>query len=188
MPSSALIGGFKSSCRLRALFLFVEFPALLESPQGFCGKTGATRKLRLAVILFENHLPGSPVVIVGKKGMSGLNDLDEALKAIRADYFASLEGRYEGIARDWNNLMQEENDAGALGDLIRRVHNLVGSGALYGLEELSDTARSFEFFLSEQNHFTSGANGEAAEQGLALLGRLRTAMLHPRHEENSLRF
>ncbi len=115
--------------------------------------------------------------------MPGLIKMDDMLRAIRAEYFAGLEGRYEGIAKDWTLLVQDEGGEVVLSDLMRRAHNLVGSGALYGLAELSEAARNFEVFLSELDDPTGAANSEAAEQGFALLEGLRIVMLNPIQEK-----
>lgn len=108
---------------------------------------------------------------------SEMQAMEDTLRTIRAEYFAGLDERYEGIAKDWGIVSEGGGNELILDDLIRRVHNLAGSGALYGIRQLSTTARMFEDFLGAHAVGQGGEPGEAKALGDALLGALRIAMM-----------
>ena len=106
-----------------------------------------------------------------------LREMEEKLKALREEYFLNLAGRYEDIAEEWGAVARGEADQAVARELFRKVHSLVGSGALYGLEAVSQAARGFESFLNALDG--TAPVGGTVREGDGLLEALRLSMENP---------
>lgn len=79
-------------------------------------------------------------------------DKNQQLKALCDEYAAQLPDKLTAIRLDWSTLI-EKNDRHLLKELIRKAHNLIGSGATFGFSELSEVAAQLENILRQyQEH------------------------------------
>jgi len=72
----------------------------------------------------------------------------EKLAGLRADYARDLPDKLAEIQAGWRTHL-ESPTAATHGDLVRRVHNLAGTGATFGLPAISECARALERFLHD---------------------------------------
>ena len=72
--------------------------------------------------------------------------VDDAFRALRIEYLASLPGRLEELRADVAGLRSGKPDAGAA--LKVRLHRLAGSGGSYGFVRLSALAREAERWIA----------------------------------------
>ena len=72
--------------------------------------------------------------------------VDDAFRALRIEYLASLPGRLDELRADVAGLRSGKPEAGA--SLKVRLHRLAGSGGSYGFVQLSSLAREAEHWLS----------------------------------------
>ncbi len=72
--------------------------------------------------------------------------VDDAFRALRIEYLASLPGRLEELRADVAGLRSGRPDAGP--SLKVRLHRLAGSGGSYGFVQLSSLAREAERWLT----------------------------------------
>jgi HPt (histidine-containing phosphotransfer) domain-containing protein len=72
--------------------------------------------------------------------------VDDAFRALRLEYLASLPDRLEKLRADVASLRSGKPDAGAA--LKVRLHQLAGSGGSYGFVRLSALAREAERWLA----------------------------------------
>lgn len=72
--------------------------------------------------------------------------VDDAFRALRVEYLASLPSRLEELRQDVAALRAGNSDAG---DALKvRLHRLAGSGGSYGFVQLSSLAREAERWLT----------------------------------------
>ena len=72
--------------------------------------------------------------------------VDDAFRALRIEYLASLPDRLEEMRADVASL--RSGDAAAVPTLKVRLHRLAGSGGSYGFVQLSSLAREAERWLT----------------------------------------
>ena len=84
------------------------------------------------------------------------------LERQRADYVLALPPRLAEVESLWEAVAQGTPAADELARLIRAAHSLAGSGAVFGLVELSASARSLELLLQRLAESTQGPRGNAA--------------------------
>ena len=76
-------------------------------------------------------------------------NIDSQMEALKLQYINGLDAKFENISGQWaeviNSGLSTENFKG----LLRLVHNMTGSSGLFGLSDLSDTARLLEDTLVE---------------------------------------
>ena len=83
--------------------------------------------------------------------MSTPSTINEALRAMRAQYQASLPGKLAEIAALWEALRHAKKlDAATTQTLHRLVHSLTGSGATFGMSALSLAAKTLELTLKDE--------------------------------------
>jgi chemotaxis protein histidine kinase CheA len=79
--------------------------------------------------------------------MSGLDDtVAQQIAALRQAYLAQLPAKLAEIVTaidDWRS----RGDPDVLFNAYRLTHSLAGSGAIYGIAELSEAARAMELFV-----------------------------------------
>lgn len=80
-----------------------------------------------------------------------LAEVEKMLAALREEYAAQLPSRLEAMEKNWHALVHADWDPVLLSTIIRQVHSLAGSGATYGLAQVSERARALERFLKELN-------------------------------------
>jgi hypothetical protein len=73
--------------------------------------------------------------------------VDDAFRALRIEYLASLPGRLEELRADVAGLRSGMPGAGP--SLKVRLHRLAGSGGSYGFVQLSSLAREAERWLTD---------------------------------------
>jgi HPt (histidine-containing phosphotransfer) domain-containing protein len=73
--------------------------------------------------------------------------VDDAFRALRIEYLASLPARIEELRADVAGLRVGKPDAGA--SLKTRLHRLAGSGGSYGFVRLSALAREAERWIAD---------------------------------------
>lgn len=74
------------------------------------------------------------------------DEVDDAFRALRVEYLASLPDRLEELRADVANLRLGKPEA--FPDLKVRLHRLAGSGGSYGFVQLSAMAREAERWLA----------------------------------------
>jgi HPt (histidine-containing phosphotransfer) domain-containing protein len=100
--------------------------------------------------------------------------VDDAFRALRIEYLASLPGRLEELRADVAGLRTGRPDAGP--SLKVRLHRLAGSGGSYGFVQLSSLAR-------EAEHWLAANAGVGETDGLELiLNRLSEAATEAQRE------
>lgn len=72
-------------------------------------------------------------------------DINDALKALSDRYHKNLPVKLAEISALWTDIQTSEKlDADKVQTLYRLVHSLTGSGATFGLTQLSNTSRILE--------------------------------------------
>lgn len=85
--------------------------------------------------------------------MSSDTNVNDAMQALRNLYKKNLPAKLEEIHTLWESIRHAEKfDADAFHTLHRLVHSLTGSGATFGLTEISTTARVLETTIKENLH------------------------------------
>jgi chemotaxis protein histidine kinase CheA len=74
-------------------------------------------------------------------------EFDSKWQALKKRFEERLVARFEVIDRAWQELTTFPNDEEALSTLFHQVHSLAGSGATFGYDELSASARALEPLL-----------------------------------------
>ena len=69
------------------------------------------------------------------------------LAAQRVDYVRALPSKLAEVQRLWDAVSKGPAAPGELEGLVRAVHNLAGSGAVFGFEEFGAAAKSLELLL-----------------------------------------
>ncbi len=75
-------------------------------------------------------------------------DPQEMLRLLRESYIARLPDKIGQIEAAWQALNHDWNNETAQ-TMLMGVHKLSGSGASYGFQQISETARALEIFMSE---------------------------------------
>jgi len=82
------------------------------------------------------------------------SQFEETLKRLSAEFGQSLESRLKDILEDWeqfecaDDLSARQNAAGTV---QHKVHHLVGGGATFGFETISEIARPLDNWLRDYN-------------------------------------
>jgi diguanylate cyclase (GGDEF)-like protein len=85
--------------------------------------------------------------------LSSETNVNDAMQALRNLYRKNLPEKLEEIRALWESIQQADKfDAEAFHTLHRMVHSLTGSGATFGLTEISTTARVMETTIKENLH------------------------------------
>lgn len=103
-------------------------------------------------------------------------DLQEKMRVLRATYLAQLPEKLRQIDEVWNKLQTEWNSE-SLHTLHRMVHSLTGSGATFGMPEVSEAARPLEQALKQLVNSNAPINAEAHEDVNDKIDQLRRAAL-----------
>ena len=98
------------------------------------------------------------------------------LAALQRDYLAQLPQRLAAIEESWSRLATGSWEAGPARDLLRLVHNLTGSGATFGVAELSAAAREFEQQLQAAIGDRSPLSAEARARIQAAFAQVRAVV------------
>ena len=93
--------------------------------------------------------------------------VDDAFRALRVEYLASLPDRLEELRADVARLRSGQLDAGP--SLKVRLHRLAGSGGSYGFVRLSALAREAEQWIAAH------AGSEEVNQLEAILDQINRA-------------
>lgn len=75
------------------------------------------------------------------------SDLEAKLAEIKLAYRSELSGKAEKLKLLWQAVQAEAWNADRLQEMHRLVHNLAGSGATFGFEEISTQAHALEIEL-----------------------------------------
>ena len=102
------------------------------------------------------------------------DEVDDAFRALRIEYLASLPGRLDELRAQVASLGSGQSDAGTA--LKVRLHQLAGSGGSYGFVKLSSLAREAERWL-----IANDGAGETTELEL-ILQRLTEAAQEAQRE------
>lgn len=81
--------------------------------------------------------------------MDNFPDLTAKLRAVKADYAATLPEKIEQIEQTWNRLSRGKWNHDDIEALDRMMHSLTGSGKTFGFDLLSDSARRLEHYLKQ---------------------------------------
>lgn len=87
------------------------------------------------------------------------------LAALQRDYLAQIPQQLAAIEEAWGRLVASDWAAGPARELHRLVHNLSGSGATFGVVELSTAARALE----QQLQAASGDRAPPSEEARAAM-------------------
>ncbi len=103
----------------------------------------------------------------------------EKMAKLKADYIAVLPQKLATIAEHFHNLQQNDSTETRI-QLYRSVHNLIGTSGTFGLNELSQAARSLEILLKpliqETTHVNTNGSPVFAEIETKVAGLF--AILH----------
>ncbi len=94
--------------------------------------------------------------------------IQKRIADMQADYAAKLPERIAGIEQLWSGLPAAGLAAAELEELIRAVHGIAGSGAIFGMAAVSDAARNLELHL-ESIRARGGPAGTAENERVAAL-------------------
>ncbi len=101
------------------------------------------------------------------------------LAALQRDYLAQLPQRLAAIEEAWSRLAADSWAVEPARELLRLVHNLSGSGATFGVAELSAAAREFEQQLQAAIGERSPPAAQARARMQAALAQLRAVVGRP---------
>lgn len=100
--------------------------------------------------------------------------VDDAFRALRIEYLASLPERFEELRADIASLRSGKPEVAPA--LKVRLHRLAGSGGSYGFVQLSSLAREAERWL------TANADVQETDELELILNRLTEAALEAQRE------
>lgn len=107
------------------------------------------------------------------------SDLQQKLGAMRAAYASQLPAKLQQLDELWQQVVGESSSLGALGTIHFIAHGLAGSGATFGFDLLSKTARILEVFAKSLVQNQSLPTAEQQQQIVVLLAELRLAASQP---------
>lgn len=106
----------------------------------------------------------------------GRDEFEAAMRELRMDYLRTLPERVKEVEEAWNHAKGAEWDAAQYRTFIRLAHNLAGSGATYGVEQVSKSARKLELYAKSVEG--EGAVPEqAGEEIHELIEQLRASIV-----------
>lgn len=104
--------------------------------------------------------------------MADFAELQAQLKILSDAYAAQLPEKLQQVEQAWDNLSHAEWDEENFQAMHRMVHNLTGSGKMFGFANLSDVARNLEECLKPIMQ-TKAEPSEAQRKSIqVLLGEL----------------
>lgn len=103
--------------------------------------------------------------------MSGMDDFQQALQQLRADFARQVPDRLREAQDRLQECLATPGDDAPLRELHRVIHKLAGSAGTFGMRELGERARALEEVLDTllANPQRSAADFATIEQGLRLL-------------------
>lgn len=78
-----------------------------------------------------------------------MTDSNQQLKALCDEYAAQLPEKLKEVGLTWSAFKEKKGDKDLALELIRKTHNLVGSGATFGFTQLSELAAKIETLLRQ---------------------------------------
>lgn len=100
--------------------------------------------------------------------------LEHMIAKLRADYAEQLPGTVVQMEDLWRRLVAAEIPSAKLTELARMAHSIAGSGATFGLPNVSRTARELEMFLDP----FAGGEQLPASAAQATVTQLLAALRH----------
>lgn len=110
--------------------------------------------------------------------MANPDDFQARLKVLSDAYAAQLPEKLEQIEQAWSQLHRSEWDEAGFQTLHRRVHNLTGTGKMFGFASLSDVARNLEDYLKELTQSKTVPDEEQNKRIQVLLSKLHQVAIH----------
>jgi len=101
-------------------------------------------------------------------------ELEKKLEALRLTYLEHLPDKVAELDALWETARHSQ-ESEALSTVTRMAHSLAGSGATFGLQSVTDTARALENFLKILAKTEAPLSAEQQEQVVPLLGALHAA-------------
>ncbi len=86
------------------------------------------------------------------------NSFEEKIKLLQISFIRELPGRLNEIDEFIVQLDSDPTDSTAIDNLTRKLHSLAGSGATFGLPEVTNLAREGEILLKETDIIENGVN------------------------------
>ncbi|MBE0615454.1 MAG: Hpt domain-containing protein [Burkholderiales bacterium] len=105
------------------------------------------------------------------------DDLERMIGRLSAEYAEQLPDTLAQMEDLWRCVVAAEIPSLRLSELVRMAHSISGSGATFGLPQVSKTARELELFieqLAESDRQPGPAEQEAVAALLAALRRAAT--------------
>lgn len=102
-------------------------------------------------------------------------ELESAMRQLRAEYQRGLPEQVEEMARVWRALVTKQWSAVEFRGFIRSAHQLAGSGATYGMIEVSQAARTLQSYAKKLDA-TVRPTPEQCANLEGLLAQLRKAV------------
>ena len=102
-------------------------------------------------------------------------EVNKRIAVMRAEYAAKLPARIADIEQRWNALLAAGLPAAGLEELVRTVHGIAGSGAIFGMAAASAAARALEVCLESMRTLDAPAGEAERERVAALIAALRDA-------------
>ncbi len=103
----------------------------------------------------------------------------EQLKILQKDYQQQLPSQIGQISEIWQKLVRRQGQVDDWEKLHCLIHRMVGSGATFGMSQLSDTARIIEGYITDMMAMKS--HPTAAQQALinTVLDELKQVAIGP---------
>ena len=90
-------------------------------------------------------------------------EFERAMAELRKDYMQTLPERLEEVERAWDQASGSDWDEVQYKTFIRLTHNLAGSGATYGVKQISEAARRLEMYAKSVDANAALSEDERAE-------------------------
>ncbi len=102
--------------------------------------------------------------------MTTAEEFDQQWVALKMRFVKRLSERNAKIHGAWQRLIQGDDDEGSAHSvLFHEVHSLAGSGATFGYEELSNTARTLEMLVDPERVAADLLTGELRSRAAQLI-------------------
>ena len=102
-------------------------------------------------------------------------EIGKRIAVMQAEYAAKLPARIAEIEQRWDALLAAGLPAAELEELVRTVHGIAGSGAIFGLAAVSGAARELELYLESIRARGGPAGTAESERVAALIAAIKDA-------------
>ncbi|MBI9108270.1 MAG: diguanylate cyclase [Spirochaetales bacterium] len=112
--------------------------------------------------------------------MNGISEkTNKKLFELRKDYIRKLPGRYNVIKKLSVDATENGESIATLTDLRINIHKMAGSAATFGLEALTEAAKSFEVYIEELLSKNKTLSGKSSKELIRHLQNIREICADP---------